>query len=88
MDGNNCCNRSNRVGELNRLSKLDDRYVVVLSRIICSENLIILLCVNIKHLHSFMGLINHNLVVAVVVWMRCPGSNTDLRLQLVIFDGL
>ena len=35
-----------------------------------------------------MSLINHNLVVAVVVWMRCPGSNTDLRLQPVIVDGL
>ena len=53
IDGNNSCNRSNRVGELDWLSKLDYRYVVVLSRMICSENLIILLCVNIKHLHSY-----------------------------------
>ena len=32
IDGNNSCNRSNRVGELDRLRKLDYRYVVVLSR--------------------------------------------------------
>ena len=53
IDGNNSCNRSNRVGELDRLSKLDYRYVVVLGRIICSESL---LCVNIKHLHSYKSL--------------------------------
>ena len=53
IDGNNSCNRSNRVGELDWLSKLDDRYVVVLSRINCSKNLLILFCVNIKHLHSY-----------------------------------
>ena len=38
IDGNNSCNRSNRVGELDWLSKLDYRYVVVLSRIRCSES--------------------------------------------------
>ena len=31
IDGNNSCNRSNRVGELDWLRKLDDRNVVVLS---------------------------------------------------------
>ena len=72
MDGNNSCNRSNRVGELDRLSKLDDRNVVVLSSRFGVKQQDIMLSKYDQFSSMCLSiclLINHNLVVAVVIWM-------------------